>query len=306
MPELQAMLDALDWRTLGEVGLKLLLVVVATVVALRFASVTIHTGLTRLFQREVEEGTSRDVSADELARRRETLDGLLNRSLRLIILIIAFLMALAILRLDIGPAIAGLGLLGLALSLGAQNLVRDYVAGAFVLIENQYARGDVVTIAGVTGAVEDVSLRRTVLRDLDGTVHSVPHGLIETSSNLTRSWSRVNLDVPVPYGTPLDRITRVIDEAGQTLANEPAWKARVVEAPRVLRVEVLGEMGMVLKVLGVVTAAEQWSAAGELRRLIIEGCEREGLSLGWRTVTAVAIAGGEETAEQAERSRRKS
>ena len=94
--------------------------------------------------------------------------------MRVIILAIAFLMALQVLRLDIGPAIAGLGVLGLALGLGAQNLVRDYMAGAFVLIENHYSEGDVVNIAGVGGAVEDINLRRTTVRSLDGTLHFVP------------------------------------------------------------------------------------------------------------------------------------
>ena len=286
--------QALPW--LIERGGLILILVVATIVALRFAQITVSAALGRLFDREIKEGTAQDVSAIELQRRRDTLDGLLNRSLRLIILIIAFLMGLQLLNLDIGPAIAGLGLLGLALSLGAQHLVRDYVAGAFVLIENQYAKGDVVSIAGVNGSVEDISLRRTTLRDLDGTVHHVPHGLIETASNLTRGWSRLNLDVPVPYDTPLAGIQKVIDDAGTSLAQDPQWKAKVLEPPRALRIDRLGDMGMIIKVLGTVRAAEQWAAAGELRRLILEGCEREGLTLGWRTVTAVAIKGGTEQA----------
>ncbi len=107
-------------------------------------------------------------------------------------------------RLDIGPAIAGLGIVGLALSLGAQHLVRDYVAGAFVLIENHYSKGDTVAIAGVSGTVEDVSLRRTTLRDSDGTVHYVPHGLIQTASNLSRSWAGISIDLPVPYEQDLE------------------------------------------------------------------------------------------------------
>ncbi len=297
MPDLQAVIyeQALPW--LAERGGLILILVIATVIALRFAHVTVAATLRRLFDREVEEGTAQDVAAVEVQRRRETLEGLLNRSLRVLILIIAFVMALGIVGFDVGPAIAGLGLAGLALSLGAQHLVRDYVAGAFVFIENQYARGDVVSIAGVTGAVEDVSLRRTTLRDLDGVVHYVPHGLIQTSSNLTRTWSRIHMDVPVPYGTPLERMREVIDGAGQQLAEDPEWKLKVLEPPRVLRIDRLGDMGMMLKVLGVVQAAEQWAAAGKLRRLIVDACEREGLTLGWRTITAVAIRGGPEKQE---------
>jgi moderate conductance mechanosensitive channel len=282
MPDLTGVFSEATLNTLAEVTFKLILLLVATLIALRFAHVTLRAALTRLFEREVSEGTAQDVSVMEIQRRRDTLDGLVNRSLRVIILIIAFLMGLQIVRLDIGPAIAGLGIVGLALSLGAQHLVRDYVAGAFVLIENQYSKGDVVTIAGLTGTVEDVSLRRTTLRDLDGTVYHVPHGLIQTSGNLTRSWARINLDVPVLYGQDLRRLREAIDSAGRTLADHPDWKAKVLEAPRVARVENIGEQGLMLKVLGAVRAVDRWEASGELRRLILEAFERERLHIGWR------------------------
>ncbi|HSH21147.1 MAG TPA: mechanosensitive ion channel family protein [Candidatus Caenarcaniphilales bacterium] len=284
MSELQRLLEVFDWNVVLETAFHLGLLLIATLLALRYANVTVNAALRRLFEREVEEGTAHDVSAIELQRRRETLDGLVNRALRVIILIIAFLMALQVLRLDIGPAIAGLGIVGLALSLGAQHLVRDYVAGAFVLIENQYSKGDLVRIAGVTGAVEDVSLRRTTLRDTDGTVHYVPHGLIQTSSNLTRTWAGIDLDVPVPYDEDLDRMIAAIDAAGRRLADDPQWRRRVVDPPRVARVDRLAEQGLVLKVVGSVAAPHRFIADGELRRLIIETCERDGLTLGWRPV----------------------
>lgn len=279
--------QALPW--LAQRGALLLLLLGATLIALRFAHVTVSAALARLFEREVREGTAQDVAAVEVERRRETLEGLINRSLRLIILVIAFLMALNIVGFDIGPAIAGLGLLGLALSLGAQHLVRDYVAGAFVLIENQYARGDIVQLAGVTGTVEDVSLRRTSVRDLDGTLHTVPHGLIQVSSNLTRRWARINFDVPVPYDEDQQRVTEAINRAGLQLAEDPAWSRLVLKPARVLRVERLAEAGLTFKVLGTVAATHRFEAAGELRSRIIEECRREGLILGWRPVPDRAV-----------------
>ena len=136
----------------------------------------------------------------------------------MIILVIAFLMALAVLHFDIGPAIAGLGIVGLAISLGAQSLVRDYLAGAFVLIENQYSKGDVVQIAGAMGTVEDISLRRTVLRDVDGTVHFVPHGLIQTTSNMSRNWAGDHARPPVRVRRGPGRVTEAIDAAGERMA----------------------------------------------------------------------------------------
>jgi moderate conductance mechanosensitive channel len=272
--------DPAIWTGIAAVGVHLLILLVATAIALRFSTVTIRASLGRLFAREVEEGTARDADAVEVVRRRETLERLLDRALKIIILAIAFLMGLAILRLDIGPAIAGLGILGLAVSLGAQNLVKDYVAGAFVFVENQYAKGDVVSVAGLTGAVEDVNLRRVTLRDIDGTLHFVPHGLVETSSNLTRTWANINLDLPISYGVDLDALRELIDDAGRSLADDPEWRERVLQAPAMLRVERLGDFGMVVKVLGTVRALDRFAAAGEMRRRILDGALQAGIKIG--------------------------
>jgi moderate conductance mechanosensitive channel len=287
MPPLDQWLsDPLVWASFMTAAVQLVILLGATLVALRFTTLTVRAAVGRLFAREAREGTARDVSAVEIQRRRETLEGLLNRALRVVILVIAFVMAIAVLGLDVTAAIAGLGIVGLALSLGAQHLVRDYVAGAFVLIENQYSKGDIVSIAGVTGAVEDVSLRRTSLRDLDGTLHTVPHGLIQVASNLTRRWARINLDVPLPYDEDLAAVTAAIDRAATSMAEDPDWRAHVIKLPRVVRIERLAEAGVVLKVLGTVAATHRFEAAGELRGRIKLECERAGLILGWRPVPA--------------------
>ena len=128
--------------------------------------------------------------------------------------------------------------------------MRDYLNGALILIENQFSKGDVVRVAGVSGTVEDFSLRRTTLRDLDGVVHTVPNGEIQVASNLTRVWARINQDVTVAYGTDIDKATRVVDEVGRAMAADPTWKRRVLEAPSVDRVAALGEYGVTLKILG--------------------------------------------------------
>ncbi len=273
--------DPLVWAGIAGVSAQLLILLVAALIALRFSTVTIRAALGRLFAREVEEGTARDADAVEVVRRQETLERLLDRAFKVVILAIAFLMALAILRLDIGPAIAGLGIIGLAVSLGAQNLVKDYVAGAFVFIENQYVKGDVVSVAGLTGSVEDVSLRRVTLRDIDGTLHFVPHGLVSTSSNLTRTWANVNLDIPVAYGVDMEQLREVIDGAGRSLVEDPEWGARVLQPPAMLRVDRLGEFGMIVKVLGTVRAIDRFAVAGEVRRRILDDAMAAGMRIGW-------------------------
>jgi moderate conductance mechanosensitive channel len=285
--ELGRFLTELDRHGLVALALKLALVLFVTLVALRFAGVAVRTALRHLFDREAREGTAAELNAVEVERRRRTLEDLFGGVLRVGIIVIGFLMALQAVDLDIGPAIAGLGIAGLALSLGAQHLVRDYMAGAFILIENQYAKGDTITVADRTGTVEDISLRRTTLRDLDGTMHTVPHGLVGVSSNLTRVWARINVDVTIPLGTEaedaaavVDRAIAAVDTAGREMAEDEAWRRRILEAPRVDRVEALGPAGATLKILGSVRAVDRWTASSELRKRVLVALSREGIRPG--------------------------
>src|SRR6478672_151678 len=234
----------LDW--LRDPVVPILLIVGITLVLLRLARIFVHGIVKTLLDREATEGTAQELSAVELKKRMDTLDGLGANTLQFFIVIIAGLMILGTIGLDIGPAVAGLGVVGIAIGFGAQSLVRDYLNGTLILIENQFAKGDVVRIAGVTGTVEDFTLRRTTLRDLDGVVHTVPNGEIRVASNQTRTWARINQDVTVTYGTDLDRATAVVDGVGREMAADPVWRRRVLEAPKVLRVSALAETGITL------------------------------------------------------------
>jgi small conductance mechanosensitive channel len=202
----------------------------------------------------------------EVQKRIDTLTHVTYRTTVVVIFLIAFLMALQELGLSIGPLIAGVSILGIAVGFGAQSLVKDVITGMFILLENQYARGDVVTIAGATGLVEDINLRRTVLRDLDGVVHFIPHGEIKTTSNQTKGFSRVNLIVSVPYTSDVDRAFEVINEVGEAMMRDPAWGPRIREAPRALRIDRLADASVEIRVLGETEPMEQWPVKGELRR----------------------------------------
>ncbi len=257
----------------------ILLIVIAAMVAIRLARLFVHGVLKALLDREATEGTAQELSAVELQKRMQTLDTLGANALQFFIVAIAGLMILGKLGLDIGPAVAGLGVIGIAVGFGAQSLVRDYLNGALILIENQYARGDVVRVAGVSGTVEDFNLRRTTLRDLDGVVHTVPNGEIHVASNLTRVWARINLDVTVVYGSDVDKVIEVVDNVGREMAGDPVWKRRVLEAPRVERVQALAENGVTLKILGTVRAADQWAAAGDLRKRLLAAFKEHGIEM---------------------------
>jgi moderate conductance mechanosensitive channel len=271
------------WSTLVELlretALPVLVIIVVAVVLLRVAQLFVHGIVKALMDREATEGTAKELSAVELQKRMDTLDALGGNVIRFFIVVIAGLMVLRSFGLDIGPAIAGLGVVGVAVGFGAQHLVRDYLNGALILIENQFSKGDVIRVAGVSGTVEDFSLRRTTLRDLDGVVHTVPNGEIMVASNLTRVWSRINQDVTVAYGTDIEKATAVVDEVGRKMAEDKAWKRRVLEAPRVDRVAALGELGPTLKILGTVRAPDQWAAAGELRKRLLAAFDEHGIEI---------------------------
>jgi small conductance mechanosensitive channel len=255
------------------------LVLFFAIVAMRLASVLVHGIVKTLIDREATEGTSQELSAVELKKRMDTLDDLGIRVIQVFIVAIAGLMLLGTLGLEIGPAVAGLGVIGIAVGFGAQTLVRDYLNGALILVENQFSKGDVVRIAGVAGTVEDFTLRRTTVRDIDGVVHTVPNGEIKVASNLTRVWARINEDITVAYGTDIDRAIDVVDQVGRELHEDPVWRRRILEPPRVERVEALGEYGVTLKILGSVSAPEQWAAGGEFRKRLLAALERNGIEI---------------------------
>ena len=279
------MLDLSDLPASVQVGLRLAIIAVAALAAFAVLRTAVGISMRHLLERRGEEAAAGALPRAELERRVRTIGRLVVRVAGATLAIIAVLMALDLFGIDIGPAVAGLGVAGIAVGFGAQTLIRDLLAGIFIVLENQYSAGDVVRIAGVEGVVEDFSLRRTTLRDLDGTVHTVPNGQIIVASNLTRIWARVNLDVDVAYEADLDRATAIIDRIGDELRADPTWGARLLEAPKVERVESLGDASVKLKVLGQVRPGEQWAVGGELRKRILAAFAREGI-IGGRGATA--------------------
>lgn len=274
MPNLGSLSPIVESRVLP-----IVLILLVALVLVRASQLFVRGIVKTLMDREATEGTAQELSAVELKKRIDTIDNLGANVLRFFIIVIAGLMILRSFDLDIGPAIAGLGVVGVALGFGAQSLVKDYLNGSLILIENQFSVGDVIRVAGVSGTVEDFSLRRTTLRDLDGVVHTVPNGEIQVASNLTRVWSRIHQDITIAYGTNVDRAIEVVDAVGRDMAADRTWKRRILEAPKVDRVAGFAEYGITLKILGTVRAPDQWAAAGELRRRLLRAFEEHGIEL---------------------------
>jgi len=218
---------------------------------------------------------------EEVAKRVHTLSDILTPVVGVFIAIVAVFMILSEVGVNIAPLLASAGVVGIALGFGAQSLIRDYLSGLFIILEDQYRKGDWVSIAGVNGMVEDASLRRTVLRDFDGTVHTIPNGEVKVASNYTKDWSRVNLNIPVAYGEDLDHVTEVINRVGSQLAEDEYFGPKIIKAPQVLRVDNFGDSGIEIKVLGETKPIMQWEVTGELRKRIKKAFDEEGIEIPW-------------------------
>ncbi len=166
-----------------------------------------------------------------------TLSSVIHSVGLFIIMFVAALQILPLLGINMGPLLASAGIAGVAVGFGAQTLVRDFINGFFILVENQYDIGDTIKIAGVTGTVEAMTIRRTVLRDGDGTVHNVPSSEIKVVSNLTRDWSQLAMNVSVAYSADSDRVIKLLQEVGDGLASDPAYSPMIFAKPEVPGIE---------------------------------------------------------------------
>ena len=231
----------------------------------------------RRIEQSMASSTTGTLSAQE--QRTRTLLSLL-RSVGVVLIALMFLfMTLNALGVQLGPLLAGAGVVGLAVSFGAQSLVKDVISGLFMLFENQFGVGDVIRIEGVSGAVEKMTLRVVVLRDVHGVVHIVPNGEIKKVSNLTRSWSRAVLDVGVAYKEDPDRVMAVLREIGEELYADPAWKPLLVEPVEVPGIENLADSSVTIRVMAKTLPLKQWDVARELRRRIKMRFDRDGIEI---------------------------
>jgi small-conductance mechanosensitive channel len=224
----------------------------------------------------VDDGDDSTMTAAE--KRGHTVAQLVRSVGRVVVLVIAGLLTIGQF-LPIGPLLAAGGILGLAVSFGSQSLVKDIIAGFFILVENQFAVGDVIEAAGKSGTVERMTLRVAVLRDIRGVLHVIPNGQITTVSNLTRSWSRAVVEVGVGYGTDVDRAIAVFKDELAQFQSDQAWKSRFAGDSDVQGVEELGEHGVVIRTLLRTVPGAQWEVAREFRRRIKNRLDAEKIEI---------------------------
>ncbi len=219
------------------------------------------------------------VASERAARRAETVGSLLSSIAAFVIWTAAALMAFDELGLDVGPLLAGAGILGVALGFGAQNLVRDFLSGIFMLIEDQYGVGDVIDAGPATGTVEGISLRTTRLRDVEGNVWHIPNGTIDRVANKSQQWSRALLDIQVSYGTETQKAVAVIKRVADATWGDPAWSDSILEEPEVWGVEDLAADGVTIRLVVKTRPLAQWKVQRELRRRIKEAFDAESIEI---------------------------
>ncbi len=252
-------------------GIRIVIIVIGAFVVLRVFSLLI-----RKSKKKIAETDKLDVEGH---KRAETLARILENSLRVVVLIAALLMVLKEIGINIGPLLAGAGIVGLAVGFGAQSLVKDVISGFFILLENNMNVGDVVSIGGRTGLVKAIKLRMTVLRDFEGNVHVVPNGEITVLTNMTKEYSFAALDIGVAYKEDVDQVISVLKEVGEGMQRDGEYRSLILEPLEVLGLDSFGDSSVNIKVRFKTQPVKQWIVAREFRRRIKKVFDERGIEI---------------------------
>lgn len=252
-------------------GLRIVAVVVGAFLLSRF--------LRRVVGR-VEKKVSEHTTPMRTLQRTQTLTKVLSSAGIVIIWVISIFYILGELEFNLAPLLAGVGIVGLAVGFGAQNLVRDVVTGFFILLEDQYGVGDIVEVNQIaTGKVEQLTLRITGLRDLDGTMHYLPNGVIEHVANRSKDWARSIIDVGVGYSEQPDRVRGVLERVAREAKEDPELSRALYTEPQVLGVERIAEYEIVWRIIAETKPARQWDVGRALRERIKVAFDRENIEI---------------------------
>lgn len=268
-------LQGVSWENIIGAGLRILVILVFAWLAL----MAIKKLLERLEQEVVHKGEAAGEPSSEAAKRVNTLFRLVRQGVRVAVLVIATLVVLKELGVDIGPVLAGAGILGLAVGFGAQNLVRDVISGFFFILENQVRVGDVAVINGTGGLVEKVNFRTIVLRDLAGTVHVFPNGTVTTLSNMTQEWSAYVFEIGVAYREDTDRVVEVLKRVGEGLREDATCGPLILEEMEIFGVDKFDDSAVVIKGRIKTRPIKQWQVGREFLRRVKRAFDEEGIEI---------------------------
>lgn len=258
-----------------EASLRILLILAVGYVAIR----ALRFGLEKLKQVLLTWREREDKERIDNEKRVNTLTGMLGTICLTLLWVVGIVMSLDQIGLDITPILAGAGIVGLAVGFGAQNLVRDVINGFFMILENQIRVGDVAIVNGTGGLVEAITFRTITLRDLSGTVHIFPNGMVTTLANMTKEWAAYVLEIGVAYKEDTDRVVTIMREVGEDLQQDPNVGRKMLEPIEIMGVDAFGESEVVIKARIKTLPIEQWAVGREYRRRLKKAFDRENIEI---------------------------
>ncbi len=252
-------------------GIPIVLIVIVAWIARRVLNLAVSR-----FEKSLEQ---KGLVPSEQEKRAKTLSGIVSTTISVTIYVVAIMMIITECGVHIGPLLAGAGIAGVAIGFGAQSLVKDLISGFFILMEDQIRVGDVANVAGIGGLVEAINLRTTRLRDIEGKVHIIPNGSIEVATNFTRDWSRALVEIGVAYKENVDNVISVLQEVGEDLRNDPAFKEVILEPMTVQGLDSFGDSSVNIRVYFKTLPIKQWDVAREFRKRVKKAFDEKGIEI---------------------------
>ena len=254
----------------------LMLIIILASILLKVTNIFLRR-IKPIMLKNMESGSELD--SREIEKRLDTLLGILRSIIKVIVWLMIGMLFLRKIGIDIAPIIAGAGIVGLAIGFGAQELVRDFISGFFMLLENQIREGDVAIVNGTGGLVEHVGMRTIVLRDLSGVVHVFQNGKVNTLSNMTKNWSGMVFDIGVAYKEDTDNVVEVIQQVAEELRAEPDFNNKILEPIEIFGVDGFGDSAVIIKARFKTKPIEQWAVGREYRRRLKKAFDEQGIEI---------------------------
>ena len=275
MDQIVPLLQKVNWQSMLFSALRIVVILIVA----RLAIAGLMIALRRLETHLVRRGQAEGEVPSESSKRAGTLVKLLRQGVIILVWLVTALVVLGQMGVQIGPLIAGAGIAGVAVGFGAQNLVRDVISGFFLILENQVRVGDVAVVNGTGGLVEQVNFRTLVLRDLSGTVHVFPNGLISTLSNMTRDWSGYVLDVGVAYKEDVDQVMGIMSKVGADLRADSKFGPSILEDVEVFGLDSFGDSAVMIKGRIKTKPIKQWEVGREYNRRLKRAFDDAGIEI---------------------------
>lgn len=261
-------------------------IIIISIIAKTFGSNV----LKKIFDHSVREDQFK--TKTDRDKRLKTLNSLIDSSVKFIITLIAILLVITEIKPSLGgPLFASAGIIGVALGFGARRLIEDFTSGAFIILENQYRVGDVIKLNDVNGVVESISIRTTVLRDLDGNVHHISNGSITHTTNKTMDYSNLNEDIRVDYKTSLGKLTSAVSEAAENLAKRSEVAEFIIDKPKFKRVTRYDSTGLTVKIIGKTIPSKQWETRGIFLEELKKSFEKHKINFSQSSTTSPTAGG---------------